>query len=272
MQLLRRAGAVAHLPRLAQKSVVEHFEQFRVVLRFQELTDDVLPVAPGGHECIQPEGSDALVLSRRVQLHPLGRAAFHLVFLGFLLAAGAAPAYPVHPILLVAVLVLVILFLKADIVELDAEIYWQSAKSAISEAIGQAGIAPADIRSIAITGQAETLIMVDENGKPLRKAIVWLDNRAAAEAKELEERFGSDALFRLSGQTEMLPCWPAPKILWYRRHEPELFAKTAKFLMVEDFIDGREMTVGVLDGVPLPVIEICAKDGWYGYAEKYESD
>ncbi|MBE6391686.1 MAG: hypothetical protein E7042_05740 [Lentisphaerae bacterium] len=126
-----------------------------------------------------------------------------------------------------------------DIVELDAEIYWQSAKSAISEAIGQAGIAPADIRSIAITGQAETLIMVDENGKPLRKAIVWLDNRAAAEAKELEERFGSDALFRLSGQTEMLPCWPAPKILWYRRHEPELFAVTAKYLMVEDFIAFR---------------------------------
>ncbi len=43
-------------------------------------------------------------------------------------------------------------------------------------------------------------------------------------------------------------------------------------VMVEDYIDGREMTVGVLDGVPFPVIEICAKGGWYGYAEKYESD
>jgi D-alanine-D-alanine ligase len=43
-------------------------------------------------------------------------------------------------------------------------------------------------------------------------------------------------------------------------------------VMVEDFIDGREMTVGVLDGAPFPVVEICAKGGWYGYAEKYESD
>ena len=43
-------------------------------------------------------------------------------------------------------------------------------------------------------------------------------------------------------------------------------------VIVEDFIDGREMTVGVLEGVPFPVVEICAKDGWYGYAEKYESD
>ena len=43
-------------------------------------------------------------------------------------------------------------------------------------------------------------------------------------------------------------------------------------VIVENFIAGREMTVGVLDGVPLPVVEICAKNGWYGYEEKYESD
>ena len=43
-------------------------------------------------------------------------------------------------------------------------------------------------------------------------------------------------------------------------------------VMVEEFIDGREMTVGILDGKPLPVIEICAKGGWYGYDEKYNSD
>jgi len=43
-------------------------------------------------------------------------------------------------------------------------------------------------------------------------------------------------------------------------------------VMVEAFIEGREMTVAVMDGAPLPVIEICAKNGWYGYDEKYNSD
>ena len=43
-------------------------------------------------------------------------------------------------------------------------------------------------------------------------------------------------------------------------------------VMVEAFIEGREMTVAVIDGAPLPVIEICAKGGWYGYDEKYNSD
>ena len=119
-----------------------------------------------------------------------------------------------------------------DIVELDAEIYWQSAKSALNQAVEQSGIASEKIKALSVTGQVETLIMVDDQGEPVRKAIVWLDNRASEEAKFLENKFGSDKLFRLSGQTEMLPCWPAPKILWYQKNEPENFARTAKYLMV----------------------------------------
>ena len=128
---------------------------------------------------------------------------------------------------------------KPDIVELDAEVYWESTRKALHQAVDAAGIAPSQIRSLAVTGQAETLIMVDENGKPLRKAIVWLDNRAVEEAAFLDSKFTTDALFRMSGQTEMLPCWPAAKILWYQKHEPELFARTAKYLMVEDYIIGK---------------------------------
>ncbi len=123
-----------------------------------------------------------------------------------------------------------------DLVELDAEQYWIAAKNAVSEAIAQAGIKPGEIRSVAVTGQAETLIFTDAAGAPVRKAVVWLDNRAHDEAAELEKQFTNEALFRMSGQTEMLPCWPAAKILWLKRHEPEVFARTAKYLMVEDFI------------------------------------
>ena len=123
-----------------------------------------------------------------------------------------------------------------DIVELETEQYWISAKKAISEAVAKAGIKADEIRSIAVTGQAETLIFTDASGKPVRKAIVWLDNRAHEEAAELEKQFTNEALFRMSGQTEMLPCWPAAKILWLKRHEPEVFAKTEKYLMVEDYI------------------------------------
>ena len=126
-----------------------------------------------------------------------------------------------------------------DIVELDPERYWEATCRAVREAVAAANVPPEDIVSCGVTGQAETLIVLDADGKPLRKAIVWLDNRAVEEAAAFRARFGDDALFRLSGQTEMLPCWPAAKILWLRTHEPDVFAKAAHYLMVEDFIISR---------------------------------
>ena len=120
-----------------------------------------------------------------------------------------------------------------DIVELEPEEYWQAVQKALAQ------LPTGHFDAVAITGQAETLITVDAAGAPLGKAIVWLDNRAKQEADELVAQFGLETLFRLSGQTEILPCFPAPKILWLKRHEPERFSKTAKYLMVEDYIGWR---------------------------------
>lgn len=123
-----------------------------------------------------------------------------------------------------------------DIVELDAEIYSNAVGSAVTSALGKANLTPSDVRSIGITGQAETLICTDADGIPVRKAIVWLDNRAKSESDDILAKFGFERLMKLSGQTEMLPCWPAAKIRWIANNEPDVFAKTAKYLMVEDYI------------------------------------
>ncbi|MBO4345224.1 MAG: hypothetical protein J5833_05685 [Victivallales bacterium] len=120
-----------------------------------------------------------------------------------------------------------------DIVELEAEEYWNAVQKALSQLPNER------YGAVAITGQAETLVTLDSNGQPTGKAIVWLDNRAKQEAEEITAHFGAEELFRLSGQTEILPCFPAPKILWLKRNEPERFAKTAKFMMVEDYIGWR---------------------------------
>ena len=101
-----------------------------------------------------------------------------------------------------------------DIVELDAEEYWRSSCDAMARAVAAARIEPDRIAAMSITGQAETLIVTDSAGRPLRKAIVWLDNRAKTEAADILREFGAEELFAFSGQTEMLPCWPAAKILW----------------------------------------------------------
>lgn len=121
-------------------------------------------------------------------------------------------------------------------VEVDPEVYWNATTDGIASLLRDSGIDPVDIVAVGVTSQGETLIVLDEEGKPLRKAIVWLDNRAIDEAGEIADNFTSDEVYRITGQHEIAPGWPASKILWLRNNEPEIFAKSAKFLMVEDYL------------------------------------
>jgi sugar (pentulose or hexulose) kinase len=123
-----------------------------------------------------------------------------------------------------------------DRVELDAETYWDACCHAVREAVATSGTDHQEIAALAISSQGETTIPLDQEGKPLRRAIVWLDNRATAEAAWIEREFGVERVFQTTGQPEIVPTWPASKILWIREHEPEIFQRAAKFLLVEDYL------------------------------------
>lgn len=125
---------------------------------------------------------------------------------------------------------------EPDIVELDPEIYWEAAKSVIAGILRESQAVPASITALGVTSQGETLIVLDRQGKPLRKAIVWLDNRAKAGAEAIRARFGREQVYHVTGQQDIAPGWPAAKILWLREHEPAVFKAAAKFLMVEDYL------------------------------------
>jgi len=126
-----------------------------------------------------------------------------------------------------------------DLVELPAETYWDACVSAVREAIDRSGVPAAAIRGMAISSQGETLIPVSRDGAALRNAIVWLDNRSAVQARRLDELFDRREIYRVTGQTEIVPTWPATKILWLRDNEPEVFAAAAKFLLLEDYLLGK---------------------------------
>ena len=123
----------------------------------------------------------------------------------------------------------------ADSVEMEVETYWKAFKSALGTVLKYSGVNPGNIRALGISAQGETLILADKNGKPLRRAIVWLDNRAQQEANELVERFGNQQAYEITGQVKLVPTWPASKILWIKNHEPQIFEKTCKFLLLEDY-------------------------------------
>jgi xylulokinase len=123
----------------------------------------------------------------------------------------------------------------ADSVEMEVETYWKAFKSALALVMQASGVNPSDIRALGVSAQGETLILTDKNGKPLRPAIVWLDNRAQQEAVALAEKFGNQHAYEITGQVKLVPTWPASKILWIKNHEPRIFEKTGKFLLLEDY-------------------------------------
>ena len=118
-----------------------------------------------------------------------------------------------------------------DIIEFPAESYWDIVRGEIEKVKAELGI-----DALAIDTQCETLILTDENGNPTRKAIVWLDNRATEEAKIIEEHFGRKKVYEVTGQPEVTATWPACKLLWVRKNEPEVWAKTKKIFLLEDYI------------------------------------
>ena len=120
---------------------------------------------------------------------------------------------------------------KGDIIEFEAEKYWDIVRGEIEKVKAEL-----EIDALAIDTQCETLILTDENGVPTRKAIVWLDNRATAEAELIEAHFGRQKVYEVTGQPEVTATWPACKLLWVKKNEPEVWAKTKKVFLLEDYI------------------------------------
>lgn len=116
-------------------------------------------------------------------------------------------------------------------VEFPAESYWDMFSDALSEV--SRGI---EISALSVDTQCETIILTDENGNALTNAIVWLDNRAEAEAREIEERFGKKLVYEVTGQPEVTATWPASKLIWVRKNMPDVWAKTKKIFLLEDYI------------------------------------
>ncbi len=120
---------------------------------------------------------------------------------------------------------------SGDRVELPPETYRQLLQNAIA-----AAKAADRVDCLAIDTQCETLILTDEKGVPVRDAIVWLDNRATEEAKLIEDHFGRQLVYEVTGQPEVTATWPACKLLWVKRNEPEVWAQTKKVFLLEDYL------------------------------------
>lgn len=152
-----------------------------------------------------------------------------------------------------------------DWVELDCDAYWRAVIAVTGHVLKTSGVPPEAIASIGVTSQGETLIVLDRAGRPLRRAIVWLDNRTQAEADAIGRVFDRDDVYRVTGQQEIIPSWTATRILWLKKHEPDVVARAHKFMLAADYIvfklTGRAATNRALNPSTL-YYDIARRDWW----------
>ncbi len=123
--------------------------------------------------------------------------------------------------------------------EQDPEDWWQATIASVREVVAKAGLKPADVKAIGLSGQMHGSVFLDKHGQVVRRAILWNDQRTAAECREIEERAGGrKRLIRMVANPAMTG-FTAPKILWLRNHEPKNFERTAKVLLPKDEIRRR---------------------------------
>lgn len=137
--------------------------------------------------------------------------------------------------------------------EQDADAVWWHDFCAISRAlIAKTEIDPHRIAGVACSAIAPTMLPLDENYRPLRPAILYgIDTRAGDEIVELTDALGEEAIFQRTGHSLSAQS-VGPKVLWYRRHQPELFRKTRKIVTATTYLVFRLTGRFVVDNYVAP--------------------
>ncbi|BAJ64517.1 xylulokinase [Anaerolinea thermophila] len=134
--------------------------------------------------------------------------------------------------------------------EQNPQDWWNGAVNSIRTVLSQSGVDGSQVLGVGLTGQMHGLTLLDEEGNVLRPAILWNDQRTAQQCDEIRARLGKSRLIQITGN-DALTGFTAPKILWVREHEPEVYARVRHILLPKDYVRYRltgEFAVDCADG------------------------
>ena len=139
--------------------------------------------------------------------------------------------------------------------EQDPTDWWVAAEQALEE------LGTLNVLGIGLSGQMHGLVVLDENREVLRPAILWNDQRTEAECREIEDRIGLERLIGLTGN-RALTGFTAPKLLWLRAHEPDVYGRVAHLLLPKDYVRLRltgEHATDVADASGTLLFDVAAR-------------
>lgn len=119
--------------------------------------------------------------------------------------------------------------------EQDPEAWWSAARDALADVLRQGTVDPERICGVGVDGQSWSAVAVDERGRALAPAPIWMDTRAREICERVKRDVGGKRIFDVAGNS-FLPSYTTPKMLWFKEERPEIFARTYKFLQSNSYI------------------------------------
>jgi xylulokinase len=149
--------------------------------------------------------------------------------------------------------------------EQDPQEWWQAVCVSIRSVLKKAGVETESIAAIGLTGQMHGLVLLDDAGEVLRPAILWNDQRTQVQCDEIHQRIGREKFIQITGNVA-LTGFTAPKILWVKENEPEIYAKARHVLLPKDFVRYKltgDFAMDKADGSGTVLLDLKERD-WSG--------
>jgi xylulokinase len=123
--------------------------------------------------------------------------------------------------------------------EQDPELWWQATIQSVQKVVHEAGIKPADVKGIGLSGQMHGSVFLREDNTVIRDALLWNDQRTKKECDEIESLAGGRSALIDMVSNPALTGFTAPKILWLRNNEPENYEQITQILLPKDYVRFR---------------------------------
>jgi xylulokinase len=146
--------------------------------------------------------------------------------------------------------------------EQSPELWWEGTIASIQSVLTTTGVAGTEVVAIGVTGQMHGLVLLDAAVQVLRPAILWNDQRTGAECERIREAVGAQRLIEITGN-DALTGFTAPKLVWVRDHEPDVWARVAHVLLPKDYVRLRltgEYALDKADGAGTILFDLAARD------------
>lgn len=119
--------------------------------------------------------------------------------------------------------------------EQDPEVWWNATVATIQAVLAKADIKASEIRGIGFSGQMHGMVLLDRSGRPLRKAIIWCDQRSVNQVEHIKQVIGNVRLGEIA-HNQIATGFQTASLLWVKENEPSIYEQIDKVILPKDYI------------------------------------